>query len=58
MSYNYTNGAVMEAILLNNWFDDSLVPTIQETTKDEFGNSINNYYSYNVKGEPVMIALI
>lgn len=45
-------------ILRNNWGDDSLVPTIQETSKDQLGNTVNNYYEYNIGGEPLLIALI
>lgn len=45
-------------ILKNNWGDDSLVPTIQETSKDELGRTVNNYYEYVQEGQPIMVALI
>lgn len=52
------NDSVYVDILRNNWYEDDLVPTIQDVSRDDFGNTVNNYYAYTVDGEPLLIALI
>ena len=52
------NEGIYELILRNNWFDDNLVPTIQETSKDDMGNTVSNYFQYTVAGEPILISLV
>lgn len=52
------NIGVYKYILRNNWFDNNLVPTVQETSKDENGNTISNYFQYTSGGQPVLISLI
>lgn len=54
----YSNEEAYIQILKNNWFEDRLVPTVQETSRDELGRTVNNYFEYINNGEPILVALV
>lgn len=52
------NTDIFTQILKNNWFDNNLVPTIQETSIDMYNRSVNNYFEYTQNGKPILLALV